>query len=366
MWAARCRAAATIGVMSARREPPRLVSVLPVGDPRRQAIGRAVFGTLFACVVFFVFAAPAKQIGSVYDHAAWANDPYDTVYSFAMFFVPLVAALFLVQVSLCRRSEPLSIARVLVILRGCRLALGAVLTTLLSCWVSVALGANRSQWTSGATLALLALLVVATLVAARASRNLGRVPKLRSLAGQEGGARSDWLTDAVAVAERESRRLGPLQAPVLRVLTWIDRQVFSEVRRHAVLGAAAVAAVFGGTVGSNQGICEGYTLAATLLTVGLLVCGMFAFLLMGGSYVRLVQSQAPLRGTRRRVLDAGVGACVAAVAALAFRDSLWRVMGTNASLAGAAQLAALVGLAMATAFVAVLGCESLRRAHSQR
>jgi hypothetical protein len=99
--------------------------VMPVGDLRRPLIGRAAFGTLLASAIFFVFTA-TKQSSPVYVHAPWVNDPYDTVFSFTMFFVPLLAATVLVQVSLCRISEPLPTGRVVTILRACRIALAAM------------------------------------------------------------------------------------------------------------------------------------------------------------------------------------------------------------------------------------------------
>ena len=78
--------------------------VMHVGDLRRPLIGKAVFGTLLASAIFFLFTA-TKQTKSIYFHAPWVNDPYDTVFSFTMFFVPLLAATVLVQVSLCVGSQ---------------------------------------------------------------------------------------------------------------------------------------------------------------------------------------------------------------------------------------------------------------------
>ena len=78
--------------------------VLAAGDPRRPAIGRAVFGTLLAAAVSRPSTGPVKQITPLYDHAPWLNDPFDTAVSFAMFFVPFIAACCLARVSLCRRE----------------------------------------------------------------------------------------------------------------------------------------------------------------------------------------------------------------------------------------------------------------------
>lgn len=88
---------------SHRGEPQQLA----VGDQRRRAIGRAVLRTLWTAIAFFLFTVPTRQVKPVYEHAPWLNDPYDTLYSFAMFFVPLATAFILVQVSLCRKAETL-------------------------------------------------------------------------------------------------------------------------------------------------------------------------------------------------------------------------------------------------------------------
>jgi hypothetical protein len=352
------------GSISAHARPPEPAYVLPVDDPRRQALRRAVFGTLLASAIFFVFTYP-KQIKPLYAHAPWENDPFDTVYSFTMFIVPLVAAYFLVQVSLCRRSEPLPVSRVLAILRACRVAVGAIAIALLTDWVAVAVGANRSQWTSGATGILIALLILTTVVTGKVVTSLLRVPKLGVPWLAENVPASDWLADMVTVAERESHWLGPLRRPALRVLAWIDRMLLARVRRHPLLTAGLAAGAFGITVGGNQAILEGYILSATLLTIGLLSCGMFAFLVVAGSYLGVARSSTPLYGARRRAVDSGVAGCIAAVAALAFRDSLWWAVGSSQSAAGPGQFAALIGSAILVAFAVAFAVESLLRSHSR-
>lgn len=99
--------------------------------------------------------------------------------------------------------------------------------------------------------------------------------------------------------------------------------------------------------------------------MGLGFCGMFAFLLVAGSYFGVVRSTTPLCGFRRRILDAGVGSCVAALIALAFRDSLWGIVGSTASSAGAAQFAALVGILTVPAFVIVFAVETMLGLHPE-
>jgi hypothetical protein len=55
---------------------------------------------------FFLCTAPVKQIPGLYDHAPWLKDPFDTVISFMMFFVPLIAVLCVPRLHLCRRRAP--------------------------------------------------------------------------------------------------------------------------------------------------------------------------------------------------------------------------------------------------------------------
>jgi hypothetical protein len=96
------------------------------------------------------------------------------------------------------------------------------------------------------------------------------------------------------------------------------------------------------------------------------MCGMFAFLMLAGSYLGIVRSNALLAGVQRRLIDATVIACIAALAALAFRNSLWWIIGTNAQAAGNGQFAGLLGIAVAAAFVAGFAIESIMRTHSER
>ena len=339
---------------------------MPVGDPRRQAIGRVAFATLWTSIAFFVFTVPTKQFAPLYDHAPWLNDPYDTVFSFAMFFVPLAAGFFLLQVSLCRKSEPLAVSRVRSILRGCRVGVIMMVATVVSCWISVADGANRPQWTGGATVALVGGLAVVTALTIRVIVALLRAPRFSADAYPSRGPDIDWLGDAVAVASREGRWFGPLRPMLREVVGWLDRTLVKQLRRHPVTAAAVACVVFGIAVGVNQGIREGYFLASTLLTAGLLACGMFAFLMLAGSYLGLVRSGSPMHGLQRRILDASVIACVAAIVTLALRNSLWWAIGTSASAARNGQFASLLGIAMLFAFSGTLIVESALRTHSRR
>jgi hypothetical protein len=339
---------------------------LAAGDRRRAAIGKAAFSTLWTAIAFFVFTVPTKQVKPVYEHAPWLNDPYDALYSFAIFLVPLATAFFLLQVSLCREVEALPAERARSVLRGCRVAAIVMTATLASCWISVAAGANKAQWNDSTTAALVAGLTVVTVLDIRAVVMLVRAPRLGRSGASQSEAADDWLGDAILVARRESHWFGPFRSHVTSVIAWCDRTVIARLRQHPILGAGLASLAFGAGVGLNQGIREGYVLASTLLTVGLLTCGMLAFLMLAGSYLGVVRSGAPLTGVPRRLTDATVIACIAALVALSFRNSLWWIIGTNANSAGNGQFAVLLGIAVAIAFAAGFAIESIMGTHARR
>jgi hypothetical protein len=348
--------------VTAARRSPEAASALPVGDPRRPAMGRALGSALLTAAVFSAATGPVKQIPVLYDHAPWVNDPFDTVVSFAMFFVPLLAVYCLARVPLCRRSEPLPRSRATDLMRGCRLMLAVAAATLLTEWVSVAAGANRSQW-NGATWLQVGLLAAMTVLTVRAIVELYRVPALSRPARADAQPTVDWLTDIVAVAALLSNWLGPLHRPALVAVSWADRRLVTVVRRHPLWAAAIAAALFGVGVGGLQSINEGYIALAALLTISLLSCGMFAFLVAAGSYVGLVRSNRALVGRRRQVLDAATATCLGLLVVLAFRNSLWWLVSSNAVAAGISQTYALLGLAALAIFATVFALATLRQHH---
>ncbi len=339
--------------------------VLAVGDPGRTLIRRAIIATLLAAAFFSVTAGPVKQIKVVYDHAPWLNDPYDTFVSFAMFFVPLLTAGSLARVLLCRRAESLPVQRVTDLLRGCRVVLGLIVLTSLAQWVAVAARANRAQW-NGATWLQVGFLAVTTVLTAIAVVRLGQVPlRPPGRAPASGPAAADWLADAIVMLGQQSRRLGPLAGPVRAGLAWIDRRAATPVRRHPLWSAVLASLIFGIVTGGMQAIREGYAAGPALLTVSLLSCGMFAFLVGAGGYLGFVRGPAILTGMARRLLDAGVITCVSLLAALAFRNSLWWIVGSNANAAGLPALALLLGITALSMFALVLAIETALRSHPE-
>ena len=253
-----------------------------VGDRRRVAIGKAAFSTLWAAITFVVFTVPGQAGQTALRGCTLLNDPYDTLYSFAMFLVPLVTAFFLVQVSLCRKARCFRAERARSVLRGSRVAVIVMTATLSSCWISVAAGANRAQWNASTTTALVVGLAVVNGLDTRAVVMLARAPRLGRSGVPRCEASDDGPAYAVLVAAGKAAGSGPLRflsPDVGHLLLRPDRdRALASTPR--VLGAALASLVFGTAVGLNQGIREGYFLASTLLTAGLLTSGMFAFLML--------------------------------------------------------------------------------------
>jgi hypothetical protein len=346
------------------RHRPNLEGFMAVGDPRRSIIRRAVFGTLIAAATFFALTGPVKEFKPLYNHAPWLNDPFDTVVSFMMFFVPFVTASCLVRLWLCRRFEPLSIARVRDLLRGCRVVLMGIAFTLVTEWIGFVIGGNRSQW-DGATWLQIGFLVLMTTVSAKVAVDLHRcsvpqIPRANVTAGAP-----DWLSDALAVAERQSQLLGPLQGPAGRALIWINRRPLTAVRRHPLWSAAVACCIFGLAAGVNQAVREGYDGPSMVTLISLLSCGTFGLVVGTGSYLGLVRSDVHLWGAKRRAVDAGVSTCLGALVAFAFRYHLWWIVGSNNAAAGVPQLLFLLGMVALLIFASVFVVESLLGSHAK-
>jgi hypothetical protein len=338
----------------------RGMPVLAVGDPRRPPIGRAVVATVAVAGGFVGFAFVGKQLRSLYEHSPWQNDPYDAVVSFAIFFVPLVGGLIVLRAILCRRDAPLPLARVSGLLRACQVLLGAVVVTLLADWASVATRADEASWnsTTGLLVGLLGVATVATALATWLLRGAMRdIP-----AGDASRPGPDGLADALTLAGRVSWRLGPFQRPARAMVRWLDRSVAVAVRRHPIGAAALFAGIFGLAIAAGASTEEGIGPVLGLF-VGVPACGMYAFTVAAGGYLGLVRAERPLRDTRRRLADATVVAAAAVPVALAFRSSLWWLIGTTDAIAGLEELDVLLVLVATVTFVGVLGVETLAGIH---
>jgi hypothetical protein len=344
---------------------PAPTGFIPVGDDWRATLGLPVFGTMGLAAAFFLYTAPVKEMPSLFDHAPWLNDPFDTVISFMMFFVPSIAILCIPRVLLCRRSEPLPAARIRDVLRGCRVVLGGVSLTLASEWIALAIQDNRHAW-NGATWLQVGLLMAMTgyalgMVAVVRHTGLPREP-----ARQPSEPVPDWLGDSLAWLGAQSRIFGPTQRSVLRGVTYLNDTVVGFVRRRPLWSALAVCTVFGVGVGTIQGFREGYSASITVVVSSLLAIGMFGLIAASGNYLGLVHSSAPLCGVRRRLLDAAVITCLGILVPFALRYHLWWMVGSTNAMAGLTQLLGLLSLFAAVIFAVAYTIESKLRVHSPR
>jgi hypothetical protein len=339
-------------------------ALIAVGDPWRTRLRVPVLGSLLLAVAFFLYSAPVKETPALYDHAPWLNDPYDTVISFMMFFVPLIAVLCAPRVLLCRRSEPLPAARIRGVLRGCRVILAGITLTLAAEWMSVFLRDRGVRW-NGATWLQIGMLVAMTAL------DLGAVMVVRGagLPGRSAASAApgdpDWLGDLLAFVDGWSRRLGPAGEPLRGTLRRADRLLIERVRRHPLWTAACLCVCFGAGVGVNQGIREGYGGPLTLVAVLLLATGMFGLVVAAGHYLGIVRSTAPWHGAARRLLDAAVISSVGILVPFALRNGLWWVVGTDSAAAGLPQLVALVAISAVAIFALAYAAETALGLHAE-
>jgi hypothetical protein len=340
-------------------ESSTTISTLPVGDPRRVPLGRAVLRTLAAAVAFVAFAVASKELDVLYRHVPWSDDPYDAAVSFAIFFVPLMIAVDLVRVFRCRRDEPLPLARLRSVVRGGRVMLAAIVITLAGDWISLVLQANRGAWTA-ITAVVVALLVVVSAIVLRAAFDLHRAAaRLPVIEHDEAGA-PDWFTDAVALGDRYSVWLGPLAQVARRRIDWVDRHAISAIRAYPIIAGAGIALAFGVLLALSQLVREG---SGPALWIDVVVgsSGMFAFLIGGATYVGAVRSDRPPAGVRRRMIDAAVVGCAAVPIALAFRDALGWAIGTDIDTPG--RVGVLIAMALVVTSAIVFAGETALRIH---
>ena len=339
--------------------------MLAVGDPRRAQLRRALTWTLVVAGVFSLTTGPIKQYAPWYDHAPWVNDPYDTVISFAMFFVPLVAVICVTRMPLCRRNLPASVSRFRDLLRGCYVIVVALELTLATQWIAVASGANHHDWnaTTTAQISLLLALSIATFVAAF----LLLSPTLRSLLrASSDNSSPDWLSDVVAVAATIARGHSGLASRYLTVLEWIDVNFIARVRRHPLWSTWMLWMAFATAVATMQSLSEGYQFALTVLFVVLLGGGMFALSVVAGSFIGVVRAPRRLSGRPRRLLDSVIATMIGILVVFALRLHQWWLVASSNSVAGLRELVVLLALCGAAIFCGTWAVESALTIHGTR
>jgi hypothetical protein len=203
------------------------------------------------------------------------------------------------------------------VLRVCGVAVGISGFTELTQWVAVALGQHRAQWTAVTMWQVVALGVLSAASIAcgallyRVRHSLARYARI--------GVQPDWLTDCVALALLEARRLGPLRATAERVVRWLDQCVIRRVRAHPIMAAALLSVVLALPLVAAKVFLEQYPAPLAAFVFALSAAGLFAFVVIAGSYLRVV---APGPSRPPVWLGATVVACLTGLAVFAFHDAL--------------------------------------------
>jgi hypothetical protein len=335
---------------------------LVVGDPIRQVVRRALLWTLSLAALFTILTGPIKQISPWYSHAPWVSDPYDTVISFSMLFVPLVAIACAVRIPLCRRNEPAPRERIVDLVRSCWVLLGVAVFTLSVQWVAVVAGANHAMWNLATDYQISGLTVLSA-ISITASLQLRRIPLNRFVSGDEQSTPCDGLGDIISVAillKFSNVRLSERYLSFVRV---VDSQLVRRIRQHPLGWVAIVWAIVATALGTSQALNEGYSLGLATVFVLLLGGGMSSLTIIAGNYLGFVQGQTHLHGLRRRVLDGAIVAMIMVLIVFALRTHLWWFIDTTDARAGLAQLAVLLSVVGGVVFSGVVSVESLRRTH---
>jgi hypothetical protein len=352
---------------------------------------RAIAGSLVAASLFEAVLLVTKETPSIYDHAPWQNDPYDTAVSFALFCVPLIAVPSALRL-LAGASCPPELARLGDLLRACGVGLAVVAVTLAACWAALAQGASRPAWNSVTAVQVGALAVFSfgtvactagirraaaalrrdgvTATDARPARDggFGQDAGLArdARAGQDAGASlalrpaPDWLGDLVRAGRLLAGLAGPAGRPVRLLLDWADKRIVPVVRRHPVGTAAVLGIVVGLLVAISQSVNEGYQAGVAVVFFCVVTSGVFAFVMTAGWYLRVVRADRPA-GARAPAIRATVLAAAAVPVALAFRASLWSLVGASPETSGLPALCLLLAATAVLVFAASLAADRLAR-----
>lgn len=336
---------------------------LPVGHPARPAAARALWVSVAVASLFTVFAYASTQVHAVRAGSPWQNDPYDALVSLTEFLVPVLSALVVTRMWLCRRFEPLPLFRVRQVLRAAQVATGLVAGTVAVDWVAAATGADQPLWDRGTPWLIATLVPLSGAVLAAFGLQRSAIHRLPRGARPPAG---DWLDDAAALAER-------LRTP--RVAAWLRAtRVLDHIRRHVLVVAAAISILASAAVTTALVVGEGGGLPPQLyLTMAVIyAAGLFAFCLIANRTLHLATARTvanpnpSAQGQRlsRAAYVAVVAAALSAYVAFALRDTIGSALfGAPVTTVGQLVLVSLAGalLAGALSFAAVLAVGELTR-----
>jgi hypothetical protein len=290
---------------------------LRVGDPVRRRAGLAVISSLAVVMAYWAVTVATKETHALELHQPWQDDPYDVPVSFDFVMLPLLVTVATMRAQLCRRHEPLPARRLVDLVHAAWVAVWLSGATALAEWIAVVLGLHRAEWTAATSWQVVALAVLSVAITAcgmlllRGRRALARCARA--------GAQPDWLTDAVVLCLREGQRLGPLRTPAEFAVRWLDHQVIARVRAHPIAAATVLAVALALPFVAAKIVLEGYPAPLVAFVFVLTAAALFAFVVIAGSYLRVV---APRKPRPSVLLCAAVAACVGGPVVFAFHDSL--------------------------------------------
>ena len=111
---------------------------------------------------------------------------------------------------------------------------------------------------------------------------------------------------------------------------------------------------------------ERYSIPLLAFVLVVAWCGMFVFLVAAGSYLGLVRPSVRIRGIHRRLLDATLVGTASVPITLAFRDSLWWLVGSSTERAGLADLDLLLAIVAVSATGLTFFVETIGHVHDGR
>jgi hypothetical protein len=308
---------------------------LPVGHAARPVMRSALWVSVLNAVVFTCFAYVTTQVKPVRHVSPWQDDPYDTVVTFTMFFVPIISALILLRMILFRRTQAVPVRRLVQLRRALLVAAALVTATYLTDWVAVLKRADRSLWTDRTPWLISVLAVVTVLMGLTwlmLARTRGILPRLDESQGP-----SDWLDDTRLLIDLAA---GRLPRPAQRFAGWLDRSdAVGWVRRRATV-VVAVGSVFAGLMVATA-LARENGFGALFFSEAVWFCGgMYAFGMIANSFLQLTMPQP--RGRLRQALHVAVIAGAAALPlSLGLRATILGALGLDSSPSTVGSITAL-------------------------
>lgn len=268
--------------------------------------------SLAVAALFEALTVLGTQDKTVRTASPWQDDPYDAVVSLAQFTVPMLGLVMGLRL-LCWRL-PGGPDRAHQIMRAAAVMTGIVAVTVGFEWAAVATGAHRFSW-NGWTQALLAGLVATSLLTVIVVVLLVRCRYPRGSAGRW---RHDWLGDLVLLGERLPviRRW-----PVARAAAWVRLHAMRVFVTVSVLAATLIVAALAVGEQWTDPLLIGWALAVESTS-------NLAFCVISNTTAGFIAR--PPRTRVRCILEASViVGCVTVQVSVAFRDTLWSLIGSG-------------------------------------